>query len=133
MNQTEFEALIDSFGDSTKQLVDLVEQARYEQPTALAIANLLDCREQLLALLAKLPALRRATAPDTPASRLAAPQDMPALIDLARAGLQASSDPSAIVVLVRQAEQHFQTIVDPLEGVGRRSAKGKAHRAARHR
>lgn len=133
MNQTEFEALIDSFADSTKQLVDLVEQARYEQPTALAIANLLDCREQLLALLAKLPALRRAAAPDTPASRLAAPQDMPALMEQARERLLSNPDPSGILALVRQAQQHFETIVDPLEGVGRRSTKGKAHRAARHR
>ena len=63
MDQREFEAVVDEFGASTKDLVELVEQARYEQPTAIAISRLLDAREDLLALLARLPALRAVSPP----------------------------------------------------------------------
>jgi len=119
MDQTEFEALIDHFGDSTKQLVDLVEQARYEQPTAIAISNLLDCREQLLALLAKLPALRSVEAPDAPAATLAPTQDMGDLVRQVRERLRTNSDAAPVHELVRQAERDYAALIRPLEVLGR--------------
>ncbi|MEP6505000.1 MAG: hypothetical protein ABJD97_16785, partial [Betaproteobacteria bacterium] len=93
MEQREFEALVDTFGTTARQLVDLVEQARYEQPTALAISHLLDARERLLALIAKLPALRAVALPDD----FGAPPGLPtaAQVDDAKAGLRASPDATA--------------------------------------
>ena len=73
MDQREFEAVVDEFGASAKDLVELVEQARYEQPTAMAISRLLDAREDLLALIAKLPALRAVDAAGRDARRARRP------------------------------------------------------------
>src|SRR6202000_2234230 len=63
MDHREFEAVVDEFGASAKDLVDLVEQARYEQPTAIEISRLLDAREGPPALIARLPALRAVAPP----------------------------------------------------------------------
>jgi hypothetical protein len=115
MEQREFEALVDTFGTTARQLVDLVEQARYEQPTAQAISNLLDARERLLVLIGKLPALRLVPAPD-----IAAPT-MPtaAQIEQAKAALRASPDSTATLALAQQAVDWFAALVSPLQAAGR--------------
>ena len=48
MDHREFEAVGDEFGASAKDLVDLVEQARYEQPTAIEISRLLDAHQIII-------------------------------------------------------------------------------------
>jgi len=116
MDQREFEAVVDEFGASAKDLVELVEQARYEQPTAVAISRLLDAREDMLALLAKLPALRAVSPP------VAMPVELASLrkrIAEARDGLKTSSDSSAILHLVIDVGETFATTVAPLQAAGR--------------
>jgi hypothetical protein len=122
MDQREFEAVVDEFGASAKDLVELVETARYEQPTAIEISRLLDAREDMLALLGKLPALR-AVSP---------PVDMPVQlgtlrkrIAAAREGLKTSPDSSAILHLVIEVGETFATTVAPLQAAGR-WPKGRA-------
>jgi len=117
MDQREFEVLVDLFGTTASQLVDLVEQARYEQPTARAIASLLDARERLLALAARLPALRRVSVPDdlvVPAGRPDAAQ-----IEQASIALRAGPDPATCLALAEQAEAWFAALVAPLQAAGR--------------
>ncbi len=120
MQQSEFEALVDTFGTTAKQLVDLVEQARYEQPTAMAISHLLDARERLLALIAKVPALRAAPAPDGDAATATAPAlPTPTQIEQARAALRSSPDSAATLALAQQAVDWFAALVSPLQAAGR--------------
>jgi hypothetical protein len=116
MDQREFEAVVDELGASAKDLVELVEQARYEQPTAMAISRLLDAREDLLALIARLPALRVAAPPDDIHVRLAG---LPARINQARAELKDSHDSKAILQLVIEVGETFAAIVAPLQAAGR--------------
>ncbi len=116
MDQREFEAVVDELGASAKDLVDLVEQARYEQPTAMAISRLLDAREDLLALIAKLPALRVVAPPDDIHVRLAG---LPARINQARAELKDSHDSKAILQLVTEVGETYAAIVAPLQAAGR--------------
>jgi hypothetical protein len=116
MDQREFEAVVDEFGASAKDLVELVEQARYEQPTALAISRLLDAREDLLALIAKLPALRVVSPPvDIPIAL--AP--LRTHIAEARAGLKSSAEPAPILHLVIEVGEAFAAAVAPLQAAGR--------------
>jgi hypothetical protein len=122
MDQREFEAVVDELGASAKDLVDLVEQARYEQPTAMAISRLLDAREDLLALIAKLPALRGAAPPAEVHVGLAL---LPARINQARAELQVSHDSKTILQLVTEVGETFAAIVAPLQAAGR-WPKGRA-------
>jgi hypothetical protein len=116
MDQREFEAVVDEFGASAKDLVDLVEQARYEQPTALAISRLLDAREDLLALLAKLPALRAVSPPVDLPIALAS---LRTRIGQARDGLKASPDSVPILQLVIEIGETFAATVTPLQAAGR--------------
>jgi hypothetical protein len=116
MDQREFEAVVDELGASAKDLVELVEQARYEQPTAMAISRLLDAREDLLALIARLPALRVVAPPDDIHVRLAG---LPARINQARAELKDSHDSKAILQLVIEVGETFAAIVAPLQAAGR--------------
>ena len=116
MDQREFEAVVDEFGASAKDLVDLVEQARYEQATAMEISRLLDAREDLLTIIAKLPALRAVAPPD----------DMPfGIVGLsekiyqARAALKESPDSKAILQLVIEVGETFAAMVAPLQAAGR--------------
>jgi hypothetical protein len=116
MDQREFEAVVDEFGASTKDLVELVEQARYEQPTAIEISRLLDAREDLLTLLGKLPALRA----------ISPPVDLPiALASLrkriaeARAGLKINPDSAPILHLVIEVGETFASTIAPLQAAGR--------------
>ena len=116
MDQREFEAVVDEFGASTKDLVELVEQARYEQPTAIAISRLLDAREDLLALLAKLPALRAVSPPvDIPVALAS----LRKRIAEARAGLKTSPDSAPILHLVIEVGETFAAAVAPLQAAGR--------------
>lgn len=116
MDQREFEAVVDEFGASAKDLVDLVEQARYEQPTALAISRLLDAREDLLALIARLPALR---AVDPPVAMPVALADLRARIAHARAELRTNPDSKEILQLVTEVGETFAATVAPLQAQGR--------------
>ena len=116
MDQREFEAVVDEFGASTQDLVELVEQARYEQPTAIEISRLLDAREDLLALLARLPALRAVSPPvDLP---IALASLRKRIID-ARAGLKSSPDSAPILHLVIEVGETFAATVAPLQAAGR--------------
>jgi hypothetical protein len=116
MDQREFEAVVDEFGASAKDLVDLVEQARYEQPTAIAISRLLDAREDMLTLLGKLPALRAVSPPVEIPVALATLRKR---IADARDGLRTSSDASAILHLVIDVGETFASTVAPLQAAGR--------------
>jgi hypothetical protein len=116
MDHREFEAVVDEFGASAKDLVDLVEQARYEQPTAIAISRLLDAREDLLALIARLPALR---AVDPPVALPVALADLRARIAHARAELKTNPDSKEILQLVTEVGETFAAAVAPLQAQGR--------------
>ena len=116
MDQREFEAVVDEFGASAKDLVDLVEQARYEQPTALAISRLLDGREDLLAVIAKLPALRAVSPPVDIPVHLAS---LRSGIAQARAALQTSPDSTAILQMVTDVGETFAATIAPLQAAGR--------------
>ena len=116
MDHREFEAIVDEFGASTKDLVELVEQARYEQPTALAISRLLDAREDLLSLIGKLPALR---AVDPPVEVPVSLSDLRGRIAHARTALQASPDSKEILQLVTEVGETFASTVAPLQAQGR--------------
>ncbi len=122
MDQREFEAVVDEFGASAKDLVELVEQARYEQPTAVAISRLLDAREDMLTLIGKLPALRAASPPVEIPVNLAS---LRARIVDARAALKTSPDSSAILHLVIDVGETFAAAVAPLQAEGR-WPKGRA-------
>jgi hypothetical protein len=116
MDQREFEAVVDELGASAKDLVDLVEQARYEQPTAMAISRLLDAREDLLGMIGKLPALRVVAPPDALPDGLIV---FPARINQARVALQFSHDSKEILQLVTEVGETFAAIVAPLQAAGR--------------
>jgi hypothetical protein len=116
MDQREFEAVVDELGASAKDLAELVEQARYEQPTAMAISRLLDAREDLLALIAKLPALRVVAPPADVHVGLAL---LPARINQARVALKADHDSKMILQLVTEVGETFAAIVAPLQAAGR--------------
>jgi hypothetical protein len=116
MDQREFEAVVDEFGASAKDLVELVEQARYEQPTAIAISRLLDAREDMLTLLGKLPALRAVSPPVEMPVALASLRKR---IADARDGLKTSPDSSAILHLVIDVGETFASTVAPLQAAGR--------------
>ena len=116
MDQREFEAVVDEFGANVKDLVELVEQARYEQPTAIAISRLLDAREDLLAIAGKLPALRAIAPPIELPIKLAGLRKH---IAEARAGLKTSSDSAAILHLVIDVGETFAAAVAPLQAEGR--------------
>lgn len=116
MDQREFEAVVDEFGASAKDLVDLVEQARYEQPTAMEISRLLDAREDLLALIAKLPALRAVSPPVDLPIKLAS---LRTHIGEARAGLRSSPESAPILHLVIEVGEAFAATVAPLQAAGR--------------
>lgn len=116
MDQREFEAVVDEFGASAKDLVELVEQARYEQPTAIAISRLLDAREDMLALLARLPALRAVSPPVELPIALAS---LRTRIAHSRSELKASHDSKEILQLVSEVGENFATIVAPLQAAGR--------------
>ena len=116
MDHREFEAVVDEFGASAKDLVDLVEQARYEQPTAIEISRLLDAREDLLTLIARLPALR---AIDPPVDMPVALADLRARIARARAALKTSPESKEILQLVTDVGETFAATVAPLQAQGR--------------
>ena len=116
MDQREFEALVDEFGANAKDLVDLVEQARYEQPTAIEISRLLDGREDLLAVIAKLPALRAVSPPVDIPVHLASLRKG---IAEARAALKSSPDSTAILKMVTDVGETFAATVAPLQAAGR--------------
>ena len=116
MDQREFEAVVDEFGASAKDLVDLVETARYEQPTAIAISRLLDGREDLLAVIAKLPALRAVSPPVDIPVHLASLRKG---IAEARAALKSSPDSTAILKMVTDVGETFAATVAPLQATGR--------------
>ena len=116
MDQREFEAVVDEFGANAKDLVDLVEQARYEQPTALAISRLLDGREDLLAVIAKLPALRAVSPPVDVPVHLASLRKG---IVQARAALKTSPDSTAILQMVTDVGETFAATIAPLQADGR--------------
>ena len=116
MDQREFEAVVDEFGASAKDLVELVEQARYEQPTAVAISRLLDAREDMLTLIGKLPALRAVSPPVEIPVKLAS---LRSRITDARAALKTSPDSSAILHLVIEVGETFAATVEPLQAAGR--------------
>ncbi len=116
MDQREFEAVVDEFGASAKDLVELVEQARYEQPTAVEISRLLDAREDMLTLIGKLPALRAVSPPVEIPVKLAS---LRTRIADARAALHTSPDSSAILHLVIDVGETFAAAVAPLQAEGR--------------
>ena len=116
MDQREFEAVVDEFGASAKDLVELVEQARYEQPTAVAISRLLDAREDMLALIGKLPALRAVSPPVAVPVKLG---ELRTRIADARVALKTSPDSSAILHLVIDVGETFAATVAPLQAEGR--------------
>ena len=122
MDQREFEAVVDEFGANVKDLVELVEQARYEQPTAIAISRLLDAREDLLAISTKLPTLRAVSPPVELPIKLGS---LRRHIAEARAGLQSSPDSAAILHLVIEVGESFAAAVAPLQAEGR-WPKGRA-------
>ena len=116
MDQREFEAVVDEFGANAKDLVDLVETARYEQPTAIAISRLLDGREDLLAVIGRLPALRAVSPP------VGIPVHLASLrkgIAEARAALKTSPDSTAILKMVTDVGETFAATVAPLQATGR--------------
>ena len=116
MDHREFEAVVDEFGASAKDLVELVEQARYEQPTALAISRLLDAREDLLTLIGRLPALRAIDPPvDVPVSLA----ELRARIAHARGELKTNPDSKEILQLVSEVGETFAATVAPLQAEGR--------------
>ena len=116
MDHREFEAVVDEFGASAKDLAELVEQARYEQPTAIEISRLLDAREDLLWLVGKLPALRAIDPPvDVPVSLA----ELRGRIAHARAALQTSSDSKEILQIVTDVGETFAATVAPLQAQGR--------------
>ena len=116
MDHREFEAVVDEFGASAKDLADLVEQARYEQPTALAISRLLDAREDLLTLIGRLPALRAVDPPvDVPVSLA----ELRKRIAHARGELKVSPDSKEILQLVSEVGETFAATVAPLQAQGR--------------
>ncbi len=116
MDQREFEAVVDEFGANVKDLVELVEQARYEQPTAIAISRLLDAREDLLAIANRLPALRAIAPPVELPIKLGS---LRRHIAEARAGLQSSPDPAPVLHLVIEVGESFAAAVAPLQAEGR--------------
>ncbi len=116
MDQREFEALVDEFGASAKDLVDLVETARYEQPTAIAISRLLDGREDLLAVIAKLPTLRAVSPPVDVPVHLASLRKG---IAEARLALKTSPDSTAILQMVTDVGETFAATIAPLQAAGR--------------
>jgi hypothetical protein len=116
MDQREFEAVVDEFGANAKDLVDLVETARYEQPTAIAISRLLDGREDLLAVIARLPALRAVSPPVDIPVHLASLRKG---IAEARAALKTSPDSTAILKMVTDVGETFAATVAPLQATGR--------------
>jgi len=116
MDHREFEAVVDEFGASAKDLAELVEQARYEQPTAIEISRLLDAREDLLWLVGKLPALRAIDPPvDVPVSLA----ELRGRIAHARAALKTSSDSKEILQIVSDVGETFAATVAPLQAQGR--------------
>ncbi|MEO5690449.1 MAG: hypothetical protein ABIR54_24080 [Burkholderiaceae bacterium] len=116
MDQREFEAVVDEFSANAKDLVELVEQARYEQPTAIEISRLLDGREDLLAVIAKLPALRSVSPPvDIPVHLASLRKGIVA----ARAALKTSPDSTAILQMVIDVGETFATTIAPLQAAGR--------------
>jgi hypothetical protein len=115
MDQREFEAVVDEFGASAKDLVELVEQARYEQPTAIEISRLLDAREDMLALLSKLAPLRAVSPPVELPIALAS---LRSRISHARDALKTSHDSKEILQLVSEVGETFATIVAPLQAAG---------------
>ncbi len=116
MDQREFEAVVDEFGASAKDLVELVEQARYEQPTAIEISRLLDAREDMLALLGKLAPLRAVSPPVELPIALAS---LRSRIAHSRDALKTSHDSKEILQLVSEIGETFATIVAPLQAAGR--------------
>jgi len=116
MDQREFEAVVDEFGANVKDLVELVEQARYEQPTAIAISRLLDAREDLLTLAGRLPTLRAIPPPIELPIKLAGLRKH---IAEARATSMTSPDSSAILHLVIDVGETFAAAVAPLQAEGR--------------
>ena len=116
MDQREFEAVVDEFGASAKDLVELVEQARYDQPTAIAISRLLDAREDLLALIVKLPALRAVSPPVDIPVQLASLRK--GIAD-ARAQLKTSPDSAPVLRLVIEVGESFAGAIAPLQAAGR--------------
>jgi hypothetical protein len=107
---------VDEFGASAKDLVELVEQARYEQPTAIEISRLLDAREDMLALLGKLAPLRAVSPPVELPIALAS---LRTRIGHARGALKTSHDSKEILQLVSEVGETFATIVAPLQAAGR--------------
>ncbi len=116
MDQREFEAVVDEYGADLQDLVELVETARYEQATAIEISRLLDAREDLLALVSRLPALRAVPAPPDLSFPLAS---LRARIAHAREALKASHDSKEILQMVAESGETFATIVAPLQAAGR--------------
>jgi hypothetical protein len=122
MDQREFEAVVDEFGADLRDLVELVETARYEQATAVEISRLLDAREDLLVLVNKLPALRAA---EPPAAMNVPLASLRARIAHAREALKASHDSKEILQMVAETGESFATLVAPLQAAGR-WPKGRA-------
>lgn len=116
MDQREFEAVVDEYGADLKDLVELVETARYEQATAVEISRLLDAREDLLALVARLPALRAVAAPADMSVPLAS---LRTRIAHAREALKTSHDSKEILQMVAETGETFSAIVAPLQAAGR--------------
>jgi hypothetical protein len=116
MDQREFEAVVDEYGADLQDLVELVETARYEQATAVEISRLLDAREDLLALVSRLPALRAASAPTDMSVPLAS---LRTRIAHAREALKTSHDSKEILQMVAETGETFAAIVAPLQAVGR--------------
>ncbi len=116
MDQREFEAVGDELGADAKDLAELVEQARYEQQTAVAISRLLDAREDLIDLIAKVPALRAVPAPvDMPLAL----RSLRTRIVEAREGLKSSADSKPVLQLVTELGESFADLVAPLQADGR--------------
>ncbi len=116
MDQREFEAVVDEYGADLKDLVELVETARYEQATAIEISRLLDAREDLLALVSRLPALRAVAAPADLSVPLAS---LRTRIAHAREALKTSHDSKEILQMVAETGETFAAIVAPLQAAGR--------------
>ena len=116
MDKREFEAVVDEFGADVHDLVELVETARYEQPTAIEISRLLDAREDLLALATRLPTLRAAEAPPDVSVPLAS---LRTRIAHAREALKSSHDSKEILQMVSETGETFAAIVAPLQAAGR--------------
>jgi len=116
MDQREFEAVVDEYGADLQDLVELVETARYEQATAVEISRLLDAREDLLALVNRLPALRAVEAPADLSVPLAS---LRARIAHAREALKTSHDSKEILQMVTETGETFAAMVAPLQAAGR--------------